>query len=293
MEKPVIGFIGLGMMGSAMVQCLQKKGYTVNVIANRTRTQVDLAVKRGAVEFHSTSDLTKNSDIIMLCMDTSKSVEERIYSEDGILDALKEGQVVVDFGTSLPASSKKIAHDLAQKGVHFLDAPLGRTPAHAVDGLLNIMCSGNQEGFLKIKPVLEDLGENVFHLGDTGTGHSIKLINNFFGMTLASAMSEAFAMADKAGVDRQKLYDVMSAGPLHSMMMDFVKAYAVEGDMNKLEFSIKNANKDIGYVLEMAKDMDFKTTIAPATFDLLNNATQSGYGEKNIPAIMDFINQKS
>jgi 3-hydroxyisobutyrate dehydrogenase-like beta-hydroxyacid dehydrogenase len=143
----------------------------------------------------------------------------------------------------------------------------------------------------RTKPVFEDLGENIFYLGDTGTGHAIKLINNFFGMTLASAMSEAFAMGDKAGVDRQQLYDVISAGPLKSMMMDLVKAYAVDGDLNKLEFSIKNANKDVGYVLSMAKEMNFQTFIAPATSKLLNEATQSGYGDKNVPAILDYISE--
>ena len=293
MTKPIIGFMGLGMMGAAMVECLQNKGYTVNVLANRSRTRIDLAIERGAVEVNSAAELTQKSDIVMLCMDTSDSVEDRIYGEDGILSALKDGQVVVDFGTSLPASTKKIAADIAQKGGAFLDAPLGRTPAHAVDGLLNIMCSGDQAAFDRIKDVLEDLGENVFYLGASGTGHAIKLINNFFGMTLASAMSEAFAMGDKAGVDRQQLYDVISAGPLKSMMMDLVKSYAVDGDINKLEFSIKNANKDVGYVLSMAKEMDFQSFIAPATSALLSQATESGYGDKNVPAVLDYISEKN
>lgn len=293
MKKPTIGFIGLGMMGAAMVQCLQKKGYQVNVIANRSRTQIDKAVERGAIEMKTTSSLTKASDIIMLCMDTSASVEKRIYGDDGILNALDNSQIVIDFGTSLPDSTKKISSDIHNKGGAFLDAPLGRTPAHAVDGLLNIMCSGDKAAFDQVKPILNDLGENIFYLGASGSGHAIKLINNFFGMTLASAMSEAFAMGDKAGIDRQKLYEVMSAGPLHSMMMDLVKAYAVDGDISKLEFSVKNASKDVGYVLSMTENMEFQSFIAPATANLLSQATEAGYGENNVPAILDYLNSKN
>ena len=135
-----------------------------------------------------------------------------------------------------------------------IDAPLGRTPAHAKDGLLNIMAAGDMDTFDRVKPVLDVLGENIFHCGALGAGHVTKLINNFMGMTVANAMAEAFAMADKQGVDRQALYDVMSAGPLHSGMMDFVKSYGVDGDPMQLAFAVKNGAKDVGYYVQMAKD---------------------------------------
>jgi len=291
MTQHKIGFMGLGMMGAAMVECLQKKGYAIAVLGNTNRAPIEAAVARGATEVKSAKELAEKSDIIMLCMGTSEHVESRMYGSEGVISGLQTGAVVVDFGTSLPASSKKIGADVAHAGGTFLDAPLGRTPAHAIDGLLNIMCSGDKNAFDKIKPVLDDLGENVFHLGALGTGHSIKLINNFFGMTLASAMCEAFAMADKAGVDRAQLYDVMSAGPLHSGMMDLVKAYAVDGDITKLAFSVKNASKDVGYFQSMAEDLGFTGAISPATAKTFSEATQNGFAEDNVPAILDHIAQ--
>ena len=118
---------------------------------------------------------------------------------DGVIAGLNSGSVVVDFGTSLPASTKTLGDEVASAGGHYLDAPLGRTPAHAKDGLLNIMCAGDETAYNKVLPVLNDLGENVFHLGALGSGHTVKLINNFFGMTVANAMCEAFAMADVQG----------------------------------------------------------------------------------------------
>jgi len=233
MTKPKIGFIGLGLMGAAMVGRLQSQGYSLTVMGNVSRPRIDAAVAAGAVEAENARALTQASDIVMLCMDTSDSVESRMREDKGIIAGLSPGTVVIDFGTSLPGSTKKLGGEVCAAGAIYLDAPLGRTPTHAVDGLLNIMCSGDRAAFEKVRPVLD---ENVFHLGDLGSGHSIKLINNVFAMTTANAMSEAFAMADKAGVSRQGLYDVMAAGPLHSGMMDFIKAYGVDGDSSQLVF---------------------------------------------------------
>ena len=292
MTQPKIGFIGLGLMGAAMVGRLQDKGYAVTVTANRSRPNIDVAVARGAVEVDSARDVAAASDIVMLCMDTSNSVEGRMRGPDGVLAGLKQGGVVVDFGTSLPASSRALAEEAAAAGGAFLDAPLGRTPAHAVDGLLNIMTAGDKDAFERVKPVLEDLGENVFHLGAVGSGHTIKLLNNFFGMTVANAMAEAFAMADVAGVDRQQLYDVVSAGPLHSAMMDFVKAYGVDKDPSKLEFSIRNAAKDVGYYSQMAKDAGVTSIMSAGTLGALQGATEAGQGDDMVSQIVDYYSAK-
>ncbi len=244
MNKPAIGFIGLGLMGGAMAGRLQDQGYALTVLGNTDRTYLDAAIARGAVEAANAKEVAEASDIVMLCMGTSDHVESRMRGADGVIAGLRAGATVVDFGTSLPGSSRTLSGEVAEAGGTFLDAPLGRTPAHAKDGLLNIMASGDKDAFTKIEPVLQDLGENVFHLGDIGSGHTIKLINNFFCMTVANAMAEAFAMADVAGLDRGQLYDVMAAGPLRSGMMDFVKAYGVEKDPNQLQFAIKNAAKE-------------------------------------------------
>ena len=288
MTKPTIGFLGLGLMGSAMVECLQKNGYDVVVMANRSRGNVEAAVARGGTEAATPAEVTAKSAIVMFCMDTSASVEARVYGDNGVLSAAKEGQVIIDFGTSLPGSTKKIGADLAAKGATYLDAPLGRTPAHAVDGLLNIMCSGDKAAFDKVKPELDVLGENVFHLGDLGTGHTIKLINNFFGMTTACAMAEAFAMADKAGIDRDQLYNVMAAGPLRSGMMDFIRNYAVDGDIN-LAFSIHNSAKDVGYYQKMTEDMGANSMMAGAAAGALKQAISDGDGDLMVPQMVDYF----
>ncbi|MEO9572790.1 MAG: NAD(P)-dependent oxidoreductase [Tateyamaria sp.] len=288
MSKPTIGFMGLGLMGGAMVGRLQDQGYAMNVIANRTRTYVDQAIARGATEVSTSKELAEASDIVMLCMDTSANVEARMRGADGVIAGLKPGAVVIDFGTSLPASTKALGDEVAAAGGQYLDAPLGRTPSHAKDGLLNIMGSGDKGAFDKLKPVLDDLGENVFHLGALGSGHTIKLINNFFGMTVANAMAEAFAMADVAGVPRQDLYNVVSAGPLKSGMMDFVKGYAVDGDPNQLAFAIKNAAKDVGYYAQMASDAGVESIMSKCALTALSTARDAGQADDMVSQMVDF-----
>jgi 3-hydroxyisobutyrate dehydrogenase-like beta-hydroxyacid dehydrogenase len=287
MSKPTIGFIGLGLMGGNMVENLQKKGYSVTVM-DLNKDAVERCVARGANTASTGKELAEQSDIVMFCLTTSDIVEKVVYAEDGVLAGMKAGSVLIDFGTSIPASTRKIGADLAAKGAGMIDAPLGRTPAHAKDGLLNIMASGDMETFNKVKPVLDDQGENVFHLGALGAGHTTKLINNFMGMTTVCAMSQAFAVAEKAGVDKQQLFDIMSTGPSNSPFMQFCKNYAVD-DVSDLGFSIANANKDLGYFLKMVEDLGTESKIAEGSSANLNAAVEAGLSNGNVPEIFDYF----
>ena len=284
-----IGFVGLGLMGSAMVGRLQDCNYQLTVLGNKDRTGLDQALARGALEAASGVDLAKQSDVIMLCMGTSEQVEERILGEQGIISGLSSGKIIIDFGTSLPSSTKEISSKIADTGAVILDAPLGRTPHHAKDGLLNIMASGDKDAFDAVRTILENLGENVFYLGDLGTGHTIKLMNNFFGMTIANAMAEVFAVADAAGVSRETVYKVISAGPLHSSMMDFISAFGLEGDKSKLEFAIKNAFKDVSYYRLMTQNLGINSIMSESASKALSQANDGGYANAMVCEMIDFF----
>ena len=284
-----IGFVGLGLMGSAMVGRLQDCNYQLTVLGNKDRTGLDQALARGALEAASGVDLAKQSDVIMLCMGTSDQVEERILGEQGIISGLSSGKIIIDFGTSLPSSTKEISSKISDTGAVILDAPLGRTPHHAKDGLLNIMASGDKNAFDAVRTILENLGENVFYLGDLGTGHTIKLMNNFFGMTIANAMAEVFAVADAAGVSRETVYKVISAGPLHSSMMDFISAFGLEGDKSKLEFAIKNAFKDVSYYRLMTQNLGINSIMSESASKALSQANDGGYANAMVCEMIDFF----
>ncbi len=288
MSKPTIGFIGLGLMGGNMVENLQKRGFEV-IVMDLNQDAVDTVLARGnATQASSPKELAEKADIVQFCLTTSAVVEKIVYGDNGVLAGIKEGSVLIDFGTSIPASTKKIGADLAKKGVGMIDAPLGRTPAHAKDGLLNIMAAGDKATFDKYESMLKEQGENVFYLGPLGAGHTTKLINNFMGMTTVTAMSQAFAAAKLAGVDRQQLYDIMSAGPSNSPFMKFCKNYAVDGNSD-LGFSINNANKDLGYFAQMVSDLGSVSLVAEATSKSLQAAVDAGMGDGNVPEIFDYF----
>ena len=287
MATPTIGFIGLGLMGGNMAECLQNNGFDL-VVMGRNKVSVAKTVARGAVAVATPKELAEASDIIMICVTTSEVVESLVFGNDGIMAGIKEGTTLIDFGTSIPASTRKIGAALVDRGAGMLDAPLGRTPAHAKDGLLNIMAAGDIETYKKMKPILDVLGENVFHLGALGSGHVTKLINNFMGMTTVVTMSQAFAVAGRAGVDRQQLFDIMSTGPSNSPFMQFAKKYAVDG-VSDLGFSIANASKDVGYFLAMVEEMGTRAEIAEGTSANLQAALDAGLGDGNVPEIFDFF----
>jgi len=287
MSKPRIGFIGLGLMGGNMVENLQKKGFEP-IVMDLNKDAVAAVVARGASEASSAKALAAASDIIMLCLTTSEVVEKLVYGDEGILAGINEGAVLIDFGTSIPASTRKIGAALAEKGAGMVDAPLGRTPAHAKDGLLNIMASGDQATFDKVKPILDMQGENVFYLGALGAGHTTKLINNYMGMTTVCAMSQSFAVAELAGVDRGQLFEIMSTGPSSSPFMQFCKNYAVD-NVSDLGFSLANANKDLGYFLKMVEDLGTRAEIAEGTSNNLQAAVAAEMGNGNVPEIYDYF----
>jgi 3-hydroxyisobutyrate dehydrogenase len=287
MTSPVIGFIGLGLMGGNMVENLQKKNFEP-IVMDLSKDAVAAVVARGGSEATSAAELAAKCDIIMLCLTTSTIVEKVVYGEDGILAGIKEGAVVIDFGTSIPTSTRKIGADLATKGAGMVDAALGRTPAHASDGLLNIMAAGDQETFDKVKPILDLQGENIFYMGALGAGHTTKLINNFMGMTTVCAMSQAFAVAKSAGVDGQLLFDIMSTGPSTSPFMKFCKNYAVD-NVSDLGFSIANANKDLDYFLQMVEGLSTRSQIGEGTSANLQAAVGAGMGSRNVPEIFDYF----
>ncbi len=283
-----IGYIGLGLMGRAMVECLQNAGHELVVIGNRDRSGVEQAVARGAREASSVAEMTGSVDVVMICVGTSDQVEALTLGEGGILSTIKAGQMVLDFGTSLPASTQKIGAAMADKGAHYMDCPLGRTPAQAVDGNLNIMAGGSDEAFALAKPILDVVGENVFHLGPLGAGNTVKLLNNYVGMTFVATVAEAYAAADAAGLDRKTVYDVMGSGPIHSAMLDMISAYMVKGE-KIMAFSIGNASKDLGYFRQMAGDLGIENTMSGPSSQMFANAVQAGRGDDLVPQLIDYV----
>jgi 3-hydroxyisobutyrate dehydrogenase-like beta-hydroxyacid dehydrogenase len=278
MANKKIGFIGVGLMGHGMAKNLVEKGYQTTVLGHRNRGPVEDLVKRGAREANDVAQLVKNSDLIFLCVTGSSQVEDLVFRKAGILESVVSGQIVVDTSTSQPGSTLKIAAEFKSKGASFADAPLTRTPVEAEQGRLNTMVGADQATFREIEPALKSFCENVFHIGDVGTGHKIKLINNCAAIGQMALIAEALTACAKLGVDPKKYFALVSSGAANSGIFQMMAGKAVDGDFNGMKFGLANALKDVRYYSQMAMEFGVAGSMAAATLQTLTQAVNLGFG---------------
>lgn len=286
-----IGFFGTGLMGHGMAKNLIEKGHKLTIMANVNRERVDDLVARGATEAKTPREVAVGCEIVFTCVPTSNDVEYLVYGENGILAGAGEDLIHVDTSTANPISTLRIAADYHAKGLRFVDAPLTRTPKEAQEGRLNVMVGASQALFDEILPVLKCFAENVFHVGELGAGHKIKLINNFMAMSHASVVAEAVATARATGIEPRALYDLVTAGGANSAMFQMIMPYVLEGDASRLQFAIGNARKDLAYFVAMVNDAQATGLISPAVLQTLTLANALGYGSKHVPYLTDVLTQ--
>ena len=278
MANARVGFIGVGLMGHGMAKNLVEKGFPLMVLAHHNRAPVEDLVKRGAKEAKAVAELVSGSDIVFLCVTGSPQVEELVYGRGGILESSRSGQIVVDTSTSQPGSSLRIAQDLKAKGVRFVDAPLTRTPVEAEQGRLNSMVGADEATFREIEPVLKVFCENIFHVGGTGAGHKVKLINNFAAIGQMALTAEALTACAKLGVDPKKYFQLISQGAVNSGIFQMLAGRALEGDFKGMKFGLANAAKDLRYYSQMAMENGLSGPMAAAVMQSLLAAINLGFG---------------
>ena len=287
MDKPRIGFIGIGLMGHGIAKNLVTKGFPLTVRVNRNRAPLADLLAAGAKEVKTNAEVARNADIVFLCVTGAPQVEEIINGKDGIAGAAHKGLVVIDTSTSEPATTAKMREALAEKGVRFVDAPLARTPVEAELGKLNIMVGADDATFAELKPVFAAFCENIIHAGPAGHGIVLKLINNFLAMSIANATAEACAAAAKAGLSIRKLHDVVSAGAVNSGIFQMIVGKMLDGDLGGLKFTLVNAMKDLRYYTHMAEALPVSAIMGEAVHQSLVNANLLGFGDKYVASLLE------
>ena len=282
-----VGFIGIGLMGHGMAKNLLKKGHPLSFLVHRNRSNIADLLDLGGKEVSSPKELGCASDVVILCITGTPQVEANVYGGAGLLQAARRGQIVIDCSTSQPESTERIRDDFATKGVPFVDAPLARTPVQAEEGKLNCMVGADAATFAQVKPVLEKFCENVFHIGGPGTGHKVKLVNNFLALGHAALACEALAACAKGGIDLEVFYKLISAGGANSAMFQMIVPKALKGDPTGLLFTLQNAKKDIGYYQQMAANAPLAGPMGGALHQLLVQANALGLGEKFVPSLIE------
>ncbi len=287
MDKPRIGFIGLGLMGHGMAANLLRKGFALRVKVNRDRSRLADILGAGARECATNAEVAANTDFVILCVTGSPQVEDIVFGARGLLEVAGPGLVVIDTSTSEPGTTARCREALGAKGAKFVDAPLGRTPKEAEEGRLNSMVGADDETFAQVQPVLAAFCENIFHVGPPGAGHTLKLANNFMALTIAASVAEAFAVAAKAGVRLDQLFAVGSQPAYNSNMFQMIAGGVVEGDLTRMKFTIVNAAKDLRYYTHLAESLPVASFIAEAVHQSYAQAVALGLGDRLLASMIE------
>jgi 3-hydroxyisobutyrate dehydrogenase-like beta-hydroxyacid dehydrogenase len=284
-----IGMIGVGMMGHGIAKNILAKGYSLTIMGHRNRKQVDDLLGKGAKEVTTPAELTKVSDVIILCVTGTPEVEEIVLGHNGIIEECREGLIIIDCSTAIPVSTLKISEQITARGGVFVDAPMSRTPKEAEEGRLNIMVGADDSTLAKVKPVMEAFTENIFHIGPVGSGHKIKLINNFLGLGHAIITAEAAVMARENDVDLRKLFEVVSSGGANSAMFEMCMPWLLEGDDSRAKFTVTNALKDLTYLSQMVEGQKINYKMLETVRRSYAGANEHGFGDNFLPRLADAI----
>jgi 3-hydroxyisobutyrate dehydrogenase-like beta-hydroxyacid dehydrogenase len=287
--KDRIGFIGVGYMGHGMAKNLLEKGFPVTIMGNRNRAPVDALVAKGAKEVKTPAEVAKASDIIFLCVTDSSVVEKLIRGADGIKSGASKGLVIVDTSTANPVSTQELAAELAPLGITLCDAPLGGTPAQAELGQLSTMIGADEATVARIRPAVEAWAVKVTHLGPVGTGHQMKLLNNFVAMGYGAIYAEALALSRKVGITPQVFDSVIRGSRMDCGFYQTFFKYVIEGDRNAHVFSLNNALKDMRYLESMADAAKLANPVGNAVKNSYAIAVSQGRGEEYVPMVSDAI----
>jgi 2-hydroxy-3-oxopropionate reductase len=287
--KPTLGFIGLGIMGKPMVRNLLNAGYAVHVYSTRA-SDVEEAVRGGAVAQASALDVARNADITITMVPNTPDAKEVLFGEKGVVHALGPGNVVIDMSTISSIATREFAEAIARTGARMLDAPVSGGERGAIDGALSIMVGGDADVFERCLPIFQKLGKRVTHVGGNSAGQVVKSCNQVLAAATVLAMGEALALGTKAGVDPQKIVDVLSNGAARCWALEVRAPHVLEGDF-KPGFKSKLQYKDLGLALELSKGIDVPMPLASIVHEFYKSTIAQGLGEEDHTAVIRIVEQ--
>ena len=286
--KERIGFIGLGSMGSGMAANILGKGWPLTVWARRDSDAMARLIASGARKAATPRALAEQSDIVVICVTGSSQVETVVRGSDGLVSANKP-LMIIDCSTSNPSSTVRLAADLAEHAITLIDAPLARTPKEAAEGKLDVMAGGASKDFARARPVLEAFSARIIHTGPTGSGHTMKLLNNFISMGYSAIYSEALTLGAKAGLTPQVFNSVISGSRMDCGFYQAFFDFVLNRNENAQRFAIVNALKDMTYLASFAQAAGVANPVGAVVRNGFATAVATGHGEKFVPALSDII----
>ncbi|MBU9724288.1 MULTISPECIES: NAD(P)-dependent oxidoreductase [Bacillaceae] len=289
-DKPVVGFIGTGVMGKSMASHIKKGGHEL-LVYNRTKGKAEELLNQGAVWCNTVAELAEKSDVIITIVGYPHDVEEIYLGEEGILAHVRQGANLIDMTTSNPQLSKKIYDVAKDKGVGCLDAPVSGGDIGAKEARLAIMVGGDEDTFKEVYPILSLMGQNIQHQGPAGSGQYTKMANQIAIASTMMGVAESLAYAKKAGLDQKKVLDSISTGAAGSFSLSNLGPRMIDGNFEP-GFYIKHFIKDMKIALESAETMGLHTPGLALAKKLYEELTEKGEDDSGTHAIYKYyINQ--
>ena len=291
MTKPIVGFIGLGIMGRPMAANIKNAGYELHVYARRAESMLPLE-QLGALAYVSPELVAAKADIVFIMVSDTPDVEQVIFGDNGIAAAKRRGQIVVDMSTISPVNTREMARRVAELGIDMLDAPVSGGEVGAVAGSLSIMVGGKSPVFEKVRPLFETMGSNIVHIGEHGAGQVAKACNQITVGGAIAAVAEAMLFAQKNGADPYKVREALLGGFAGSKILEVHGKRMLDHNFQP-GFKTSLHQKDMDVVLDTARQIGLALPTSAMVAQFLNALVGSGDGELDSSAIVKVIEKMS
>ncbi|MYK44829.1 MAG: NAD(P)-dependent oxidoreductase [Gammaproteobacteria bacterium] len=291
-----VGFIGLGGIGKPMAKCIARAGFDLTVNDLRDEPLKDLEA-HGARVARSAREVASASDIVLASLPSNEASGEVALGTDGVLAGASNGDIYVELSTISPDVVRRIAREAAKGGVEVLDAPVSGGMAQRREGRLSVMVGGDAATLARARPVLEAIGERIFHVGGTGAGATVKLVNNLLNAIGAVATMEALALGVKAGLSVESMMEVISESSGASRAFDgtvaSIRRSSEPPPGETANMGLRTIGKDIRLAVELAGDLGVPLSVGSSALQLYLAGFGNGWADKESWVIMELVEQMS
>lgn len=286
-----VGVLGIGRMGGSMARALATAGFEV-VAWNRTPSAAEtLAAELGGRAVRHPAEVAAAADVCVSMLADGSAVEAVFRGPDGLLAGVRPGSVLVDCSTVAPSTIRAFEADARAAGTGLLDAPVSGSVALAKSGALTIMVGGESADLERARPILDHLAKTVFHMGPLGSGAAMKLAVNAVIFGLNEALAEGLVLAEAAGIDRMRAYDVLIASAAGAPYVGYKREAFLEPDTTPVAFALELAAKDLRLIAELARDVGVPMPQAVTNLEAILAASASGRGDRDFSAVATHLRE--
>ena len=281
-----IGFIGLGIMGKPMSKNLIKAGYQL-IVSDFNKDAVKELESLGAEVANTPKEIAEKADIVITMLPNSPNVKQVALGENGLIEGAREGLVYIDMSSIAPAASQEVYKVLIEKGVDMIDAPVSGGEPKAIDGTISVMVGGKEEVFNKVKPVLDAMAGSVVLVGEIGAGNVTKLANQVIVALNIAAVSEAFVLSQKAGVNPEAVFEAIRGGLAGSTVLEAKAPMMLDRNFNP-GFRINLHIKDLTNALEAGHEVGAPLPLTAAVLEMMYGLKVDGHEFDDHSALLKY-----